>query len=223
MLSISPGVLLWELMSGIDLFQKDLNNDAMVSAEDRSKLACWSDLSHHQLDLVFKPASEQRLITALRRLMAQDLVSVSECPLLLFRDTQVIQTCLCSCVSVARRGLSELVRKPCGVHNKLTVCLTGHPCPQDRPSSMAAILDHPFFLPDEALERGFALPAFRPQMVRTHVMLSYQSTQVTSILVYLQCAVVKIILLQVMHLKRLARLLNAMHISTKDGTMVSAS
>ena len=155
------GVLAFELCAGQELFSKDLNDDIITTASDRIALSSWCEPSPEQLDLVFKPALHDKLVTPTEQLVAQDLIAL----------------CL--------RG------------NSLTHG-GGHPCPTDRPS-MATILQHHFF--DTIIP---PLPAIPAHSGLTDVCLSYQSADV-------------------MNLTRFVRCLNAVKVSTKDGTMVMRS
>lgn len=163
----SFGVVLLELSSGLELFQKDLNQDRIVALADKAMLTSWSEPTKEHLDSVFKShARKTGTIGQMRRLVAQDLIAL----------------CL--------RGNSRAYG-------------SGHPRPADRPASMSHVLEHPFFLSDVELQQ-LSLPMV-PRCFGSHtdVMMSYQSNQV-------------------MEMKRLARLLNAVGIDTKDGLMVPA-
>ena len=84
----SFGVILYELATGQDLFQKGLSQDVMVKKTDREKLLSWKELSIHNLDLVFEQALQEGTITGLsgqkltqsqqraRQFAAQDLIAV---------------------------------------------------------------------------------------------------------------------------------------------------
>lgn len=75
--------MLYELATGVDLFQKDLGKDKMVRETDREKLLSWRELTNEKLDLVFEHAmqnetkeDETKQITRARQLVTQDLIAV---------------------------------------------------------------------------------------------------------------------------------------------------
>ena len=75
--------MLYELATGVDLFQKDLGKDKMVRESDREKLLSWRELTNEKLDLVFEHAlqnetkeDETKPITRARQLVTQDLIAV---------------------------------------------------------------------------------------------------------------------------------------------------
>lgn len=75
--------MLYELATGVDLFQKDLGKDKMVRETDREKLLSWRELTNEKLDLVFEhalqnetPEDETKQITRARQLVTQDLIAV---------------------------------------------------------------------------------------------------------------------------------------------------
>ena len=73
----SFGVLLYELVTGVDLFQKDLNYDELVLQADRDALERWTGPDEQRLsELAFKAAVNAGTVSPERRLAALDLIMV---------------------------------------------------------------------------------------------------------------------------------------------------
>ena len=149
------GVVLFELLSGHDLFHKNVRDDTIATPAKCEALANWTDPPLNKLELILRDEG----ISPALVLAAQDLVSA---------------------------------------------CLQGDP--QARPSSMAAISEHPFFIlmlqnnPDP--KRGFPTPVALPvSRGGVDVIFSYTTRDIR-------------------HLWRLKRALRTLGITTSDGTEV---
>ena len=67
--------MLFELVSGMDLFSKDVNDDTIVNLADCENLAAWKEPSAWLLDQSFKHANG---VSTTQRMVVQDLVRM--CP-----------------------------------------------------------------------------------------------------------------------------------------------
>ena len=178
----SFGVMLYELATGVDLFQKDLGKDKMVRETDREKLLSWRELTNEKLDLVFEHAmqnetkeDETKQITRARQLVTQDLIAVR-----VLHVSVVIE--MIECYSSAFVGFQLMGVLHRSLVSGLFACVVYRmvcAAPSDRPS-MDEILSHPFFIEnDDELDEKIQLPPkLMPHQGEIDVMFSYQSNNV---------------------------------------------
>ena len=70
------GVVLYEMCAGQDLFPKDINDDTIAARADRESLQSWIEPKSDVLEHVFSTASAMGKVTAMGRLMAQDIIAL---------------------------------------------------------------------------------------------------------------------------------------------------